>query len=138
MAHPIGSILAIIPVTNPTSTLMFKVLIALKTRNPIILSFPRRAKKVCSHIAKLLQKRAIELGAPKYAIQWIVEENRDIVSSIMKDERLALILATGGKKLVNSAYSSGTPALGVGPGNVPVLIEESADIESLWSRKIWI
>jgi acetaldehyde dehydrogenase/alcohol dehydrogenase len=129
IAHPLGPILGIIPVTNPTSTLMFKVLIALKTRNPIILSFPKRAKRVCTHLARILQSEARRLGSPKDAIQWVSEDDRDIVTSIMRDERLALILATGGKNLVNTAYSSGTPALGVGPANVPVFIDESADIE---------
>jgi len=129
IAHPLGSILAIIPVTNPTSTLMFKILIALKTRNSIILSLPVRAKGVCSYVAEWLYMVALESGAPKNVIQWVSTPNREMTRLIMKDERLALILATGGKGLVNAAYSSGTPALGVGPGNVPVFIEESSDID---------
>ena len=128
IAHPLGPILAIVPVTNPTSTLMFKIIIALKTRNPIILSLPQRAKSVCSYVAKKLYDEALKAGLPKDAIQWVSTPNREVTRLIMKDERLALILATGGKGLVSAAYSSGTPALGVGPGNVPVLIEESSDI----------
>jgi acetaldehyde dehydrogenase/alcohol dehydrogenase len=129
IAHPLGPILAIVPVTNPTSTLMFKIIIALKTRNPIILSLPQRAKNVCSHVAEKLYEEALKEGVPKNSIQWVSTPNREMTRLIMKDERLALILATGGKGLVSAAYSSGTPALGVGPGNVPVLIEESSDIE---------
>jgi len=129
IAHPLGPILAIVPVTNPTSTLMFKIIIALKTRNPIILSLPQRAKRVCSHVAEKLYEEALKAGLPKDAIQWVSTPNREMTRLIMKDARLALILATGGKGLVSAAYSSGTPALGVGPGNVPVLIEESSDIE---------
>jgi len=129
IAHPLGPILAIIPVTNPTSTLMFKILIALKTRNPIIISLPFRAKKVCSYVAKKLLEVAIETGAPKNVIQWVSTPNREMTRLMMRDNRLALILATGGKSLVTAAYSSGTPALGVGPGNVPVLIDSSFDIK---------
>lgn len=129
IAHPLGTILAIVPTTNPTSTLMFKILISLKTRNPIILSLPIKAKGVCTYVAKKLYKVALEAGAPENSIQWVSSPNREKTRLIMENNRLALILATGGKSLVNAAYSSGTPALGVGPGNVPVLIEESANID---------
>ena len=129
VAQPIGPILAIVPSTNPSSTVMFKILIALKTRNPIIISSPTRAKGVCSYTAELLYKAALKAGAPKDCIQWTKDSNREQTQRLMKDKRLALILATGGESLVNAAYSSGTPALGVGPGNVPALIENSFNTE---------
>ena len=108
---------------------MFKILIALKTRNPIIISSPARAKGVCSYVAELLYKAALKAGAPKDCIQWTKGSTREETQKLMRDRRLALILATGGESLVNAAYSSGTPALGVGPGNVPVLIESSFNTE---------
>ncbi len=129
VAQPVGPILAIVPSTNPSSTVMFKILIALKTRNPIIISSPNKAKNVCSYTAELLYKAALKAGAPKYCIQWTKDSNREQTKRLMSDKRLALILATGGKSLVNAAYSSGIPALGVGPGNVPVLIENSFNTE---------
>jgi len=129
VAQPVGPILAIVPSTNPSSTVMFKILIALKTRNPIIISSPARAKGVCSYVAELLYKAALKAGAPKDCIQWTKGSTREETQKLMRDKRLALILATGGESLVNAAYSSGTPALGVGPGNVPVLIESSFNTE---------
>ena len=129
VAHPIGTILALVPSTNPTSTVMFKILIALKTRNPIIISLPALAQGVCRYTAELLYKTALKAGAPKECIQWTEHSTKENTRRLMSDKRLALILATGGKSLVNAAYSSGTPALGVGPGNVPVLIENSFNIE---------
>ena len=128
IAQPIGPILGIIPSTNPTSTVMFKILIALKTRNPIILSFNPKAQGCCSEAARILYEAALKEDAPEECIQWIDNPCRAKTSVLMPDRRLALILATGGEGLVHSAYSSGTPALGVGPGNVPVFIEDSADI----------
>ncbi len=128
IAQPLGPILAIIPSTNPTSTVMFKILISLKTRNPIILSLPRRAENCCVATAELMYEAALKEDAPEDCIQWVKDSNRDKTNAIMTDRRLALILATGGEGLVHAAYSSGTPALGVGPGNVPVYIERSADI----------
>lgn len=128
IAQPIGPILGIIPSTNPTSTVMFKILIALKTRNPIILSFNPRAQSCCSETARILYEAALKEDAPEDCIQWVKNPCRAKTSVLMPDKRLALILATGGEGLVHSAYSSGTPALGVGPGNVPVFIEDSADI----------
>ena len=130
IAQPIGPILAIVPVTNPTSTVMFKILIALKTRNPIIISSPKLAKNVCIATAELLYEAALKVGAPKNCIQWVNEPNREIITKLMSDKRLSCILATGGNSLVSAAYSSGTPSLGVGAGNVPVLIEDSFDIET--------
>ncbi len=129
IAQPIGPILGIIPSTNPTSTVMFKILIALKTRNPIILSFNPRAENCCSEAARIMYEAALKEDAPEDCIQWIHNPCRAKTGLLMSDKRLALILATGGEGLVHSAYSSGTPALGVGPGNVPVFIEDSADIK---------
>ncbi len=128
IAQPVGTVLALIPVTNPTSTVMFKILIALKTRNPILISLPSMAQNVCAYTAEILYNAAIKAGAPKNCIQWVKNPDRETTRMLMKDRRVAMILATGSDGLVNAAYSSGTPALGVGSGNVPVLIENSADI----------
>lgn len=128
IAQPIGPIFSIIPVTNPTSTVMFKILISLKSRNPIIISPPRKAPKACSETVKICYDAAIAAGAPEDCIQILPETNRDLTHAFMVHPKTALILATGGTGLVHAAYSSGNPALGVGPGNVPVFIDRSADI----------
>jgi len=128
VAQPMGPILAVVPVTNPTSTTMFKILISLKTRNPVIISPHRRASGCCAEAARICYEAALEAGAPEDCIQWVTEGSRELTHELMTHPRLALILATGGTGLVSAAYSSGTPALGVGPGNVPVFIESSADI----------
>ena len=127
IAQPLGPIFAIIPVTNPTSTAMFKILISLKTRNPIIISPARRALKCCAEAARISYEAALRADAPEDCIQWLAESSRDLTQAIMGHPKLALILATGGGGLVKAAYSSGTPAIGVGPGNVPVFIDRSAD-----------
>ena len=128
IAQPVGPILGIIPVTNPTSTAIFKILIALKTRNPIILSPSRKAKRCSDATARICYEAAIEADAPEHCIQWLSDCSRELTQAIMSHPSLALILATGGSGLVKSAYSSGTPTIGVGAGNVPVYIERSADI----------
>ena len=128
IAQPLGPVLAVIPVTNPTSTTIFKTLICLKTRNPIIISPHGRAIGCCAETARLCYEAALEEGAPEDCIQWITQPGRDLTHALMTHPHLALILATGGTGLVQAAYSSGTPAIGVGPGNVPVYIEKSADI----------
>jgi len=128
IAQPLGPIFAMIPVTNPTSTAIYKVLISLKTRNPIIISPHRRAMNCCRETAEICYQAALEAGAPDDCIQIITEHSRDLTHALMSNQRLALILATGGTGLVHAAYSSGNPALGVGPGNVPVFIDKSADI----------
>ena len=128
IAQPVGPILAIIPVTNPTSTAIFKILIALKTRNPIILSPSRKAKRCSNEAAQICYRAALEADAPEDCIQWLSDCSREMTQAMMSHESLALILATGGAGLVKSAYSSGTPTIGVGAGNVPVCIEQSADI----------
>ncbi|MFP4472109.1 MAG: aldehyde dehydrogenase family protein [Bacteroidales bacterium] len=128
IAQPLGPIFGIIPVTNPTSTIMFKILISLKSRNPIIISPPRKAPESCGETVKICYEAALEAGAPEDCIQIVPETNRELTHEFMIHPRVALILATGGTGLVHAAYSSGNPALGVGPGNVPVFIDQSADI----------
>lgn len=128
IAQPLGPVFAVIPVTNPTSTVMFKILIALKSRNPIIISPPRRAIESCHKAVSICYQAALEAGVPEDCIQILPETNRELTHEMMIHPQLALILATGGTGLVHAAYSSGNPALGVGPGNVPVFIDQSADI----------
>jgi len=128
IAQPLGPIFAIIPVTNPTSTVFNKILISLKTRNPIIISAHRNAVNSCTETVRICYKAALEAGAPDDCIQIIEEHSRELTHEIMIHDQLALILATGGTGLVHAAYSSGNPAIGVGPGNVPVFIDKSADI----------
>ena len=129
MAEPVGVIAGVIPITNPTSTVIFKALISLKTRNPIIFAFPKYAQKCCVETAKLLKAAAIKAGAPGNCIQWIEIPSHEAFQTLMKHPKISLILATGGPNLVKAAYSSGKPALGVGAGNVPCYIEKSANIK---------
>ncbi len=128
IAQPLGPILAVIPVTNPTSTVMFKILICLKSRNPIIISSHRGASKSCAEAVRICYEAALSAGAPEDCIQMISSGSREFTQIMMAHSKIALILATGGTGLVKAAYSSGNPAIGVGPGNVPVFIDESADI----------
>jgi len=128
IAQPMGPILAIIPVTNPTSTTIFKILIALKSRNPIIICPSKKAIKSCSETAEICYNAALAAGAPEGCIQWLTTVTREQTAELMSHNSLSMILATGGSGLVKSAYSSGTPSIGVGAGNVPVFIEASADI----------
>jgi acetaldehyde dehydrogenase / alcohol dehydrogenase len=128
IAQPLGPVFAVTPVTNPTSTVFFKILICLKTRNPIIISAHRGAANCCTESVRIAYEAAIAAGAPEDCIQIITSGSRELTQKIMSHPRLALILATGGTGLVKAAYSSGNPAIGVGPGNVPVFIDESADI----------
>ena len=128
IAQPMGPILAIVPVTNPTSTAIFKIMIAMKTRNPIIISPSRKAKNCTDETARICYEAAMAVDAPEHCIQWLTESSRELTQAIMSHHSLALILATGGTGLVQSAYSSGTPTIGVGAGNVPVYIERSADV----------
>ena len=126
IAAPIGVVAAVIPTTNPTSTAIFKILISLKTRNGIIISPHPRAKKSTIETAKLLLKAAVDAGAPKDIIGWIDVPSLDLTTLLMK--KSDIILATGGPGMVKSAYSSGTPSIGVGAGNTPAIIDESANI----------
>ena len=124
--EPVGVIAAVIPTTNPTSTVIFKTLAALKTRNGIIISPHPRAKKSTIEAAKVVLEAAIEAGAPEYIISWIDVPSLDLTNLLMQSADI--ILATGGPGMVKAAYSSGKPALGVGAGNVPAVIDDSADI----------
>ncbi len=128
IAQPLGPIFAVTPVTNPTSTAIYKILICLKTRNPIIISAHRNAARSTGEAARICYQAALAAGAPEDCIQMIPAGSRDFTQMVMAHPRVALILATGGTGLVKAAYSSGNPAIGVGPGNVPVFIDESADI----------
>lgn len=128
IAQPIGPIFAVTPVTNPTSTVLFKILIALKSRNPIIIRPHGAAKKCSIAAAEICYDAALKAGAPEHCIQWIRFSTREETLALMGHKRTALVLATGSVGLVKAAYSSGNPALGVGPGNVPVYFGKSADI----------
>ena len=126
IAEPIGVIAAVIPTTNPTSTAIFKCLLALKTRNAIIISPHPRAKNCTIEAAKLVLEAAVKAGAPEGIIDWIDVPSLELTNTVMKEADI--ILATGGPGMVKAAYSSGKPALGVGAGNTPAIIDESADI----------
>ena len=127
IAEPIGVIAAVIPTTNPTSTAIFKTLIALKTRNAIIISPHPRAKKCTIEAAKIVLEAAVKAGAPEGIIAWIDVPSLELTNTVMKEADI--ILATGGPGMVKAAYSSGKPALGVGAGNTPAVIDDSADIK---------
>ena len=129
IAEPLGVIAGVVPTTNPTSTAIFKTLIALKTRNGIIFSPHPRAKKCTVETARILLKAAEDAGAPKGIIGWIEDPTIEATQHLMSHEGINLILATGGPGMVKAAYSSGKPALGVGAGNTPAVIDETADIQ---------
>ena len=127
VAEPIGLVAAVIPTTNPTSTAIFKTLICLKTRNAIIIS-PHPSAKACTiEAAKVVLDAAVKAGAPEGIIGWIDVPSLELTNQVMRDSDI--ILATGGPGMVKAAYSSGKPALGVGPGNTPVIIDDTADIK---------
>lgn len=126
IAEPIGVIAAVIPTTNPTSTAIFKTLLALKTRNGIIISPHPRAKKSTIESAKIVLEAAVSAGAPEDIISWIDVPSLDMTNLVMREADI--ILATGGPGMVRAAYSSGKPALGVGAGNTPAIIDDSADV----------
>jgi len=129
VAEPLGVVAGVIPTTNPTSTAIFKSLIALKTRNAIIFSPHPRAKKCTIEAAKLVLKAAVEAGAPEDIIGWIDVPSIELTNVLMTHNSIDCILATGGPGMVKAAYSSGNPALGVGPGNTSAVIDETADIK---------
>jgi len=129
IAEPVGVIAAVLPTTNPISTLVHNALIALKTRNAIIFCPHPRAKKCSYKAAEILHRAAVEAGAPEGIIRCIKEPSIEVAQRLMSHPDVSLVIATGGKSLVKAAYSSGNPALGVGPGNVPVFIDETADIK---------
>lgn len=129
MAEPMGIVCGIVPTTNPTSTAIFKALICLKTRNAIIFSAHPRAKACTIEAARIIRDAAVAAGAPKDIIGWIDEPSIELSNTLMKHEDIAIILATGGTGMVKAAYSSGNPAVGVGAGNTPVVVDETADLK---------
>ncbi|PKM80111.1 MAG: bifunctional acetaldehyde-CoA/alcohol dehydrogenase [Firmicutes bacterium HGW-Firmicutes-14] len=129
VAEPVGVIAGVTPVTNPTSTTLFKCLISIKTRNPIIFGFHPGAQMCSAAAAETMLKAAVEAGAPENCISWIDNPSLEATQYLMAHPGVATILATGGSSMVKAAYSTGKPALGVGPGNVPCYIEKTADIE---------
>ena len=126
IAEPVGVVGAVVPTTNPTSTAIFKCLICLKTRNAILLSPHPRAKACTIAAAKIVLEAAVKAGAPEGIIDWIEEPSIELSNELMKSADV--ILATGGPGMVRAAYSSGKPAIGVGPGNDPVIMDSSCDI----------
>lgn len=130
VADPVGVICAITPVTNPTSTTIFKSLIALKTRNPIVFAFHPNAQNSSKEAARIIKEAAIKSGAPKNCISWIEHPSLENTNKLMNHPGVATILATGGNAMVKAAYSCGKPALGVGAGNVPAYIEKTANIKT--------
>lgn len=129
IADPFGVVAAITPVTNPTSTTMFKSLIALKGRNAICLAFHPKAQKCSVEAARIMAEAAISAGASEGCIQWVEAPSIEATDALMTHPDVDIIIATGGGAMVKAAYSSGHPALGVGPGNVPVFIEKTAKLE---------
>ena len=128
IAEPVGVICGVTPTTNPTSTAIFKALISLKTRNPIVFGFHPSAQESSAHAAKIVYDAAVKAGAPENCIQWISQPSIAATNALMNHDGISTILATGGNAMVRAAYSCGKPALGVGAGNVPAYIEKSADI----------
>jgi acyl-CoA reductase-like NAD-dependent aldehyde dehydrogenase len=129
IASPVGVIVGLIPATHPVATFIFKVLIAIKGRNAIILSPSRRARAVSEHVGGLIQQALGKAGAPTDLVQWLGgDSNRHTTAALMSHRGVGLILATGGQAMVRAAYASGTPAIGVGPGNAPALISADADL----------
>ena len=129
IAEPVGIIAGVTPVTNPTSTTMFKSIIAAKTRNVIIFGFHPSAQKCSVRAAEIMKEAAVKAGAPENCILWIPEPSVEATSELMHHPGVNLILATGGTGMVKNAYSCGKPALGVGPGNVPCIIEKTARLK---------
>ena len=128
IAEPVGVICGITPVTNPTSTVLCKSLICLKTRNPIIFAFHPGAQSSSAEAARIMKEAAESAGAPKDCIQWIETPSMEATTALMNHPGVATILATGGNAMVKAAYSCGKPAMGVGAGNVPAYMHKSCDI----------
>ena len=129
IAEPVGIVAGVTPVTNPTSTTMFKSIICAKTRNPIIFGFHPSSQKCSAEAARILRDAAVAAGAPEHCIQWVEFPSIEATNALMNHPNVSMILATGGSGMVRAAYSSGKPALGVGPGNVPCFIEKTANVE---------
>ncbi|WP_449342379.1 aldehyde dehydrogenase family protein, partial [Streptomyces aurantiogriseus] len=128
VAEPVGVVCAITPVTNPTSTTIFKALMALKTRNPIVFAFHPSAQRCSAEAARIVRDAALAAGAPEHCVQWIETPSIEATGTLMHHPGVALILATGGNAMVKAAYSAGKPALGVGAGNVPAYVHKSAKL----------
>ncbi|MCX5336736.1 bifunctional acetaldehyde-CoA/alcohol dehydrogenase [Streptomyces sp. NBC_00140] len=128
IAEPVGVVCAITPVTNPTSTTIFKALMALKTRNPVVFAFHPSAQRCSAEAARVVRDAAIAAGAPEHCVQWIETPSIEATDTLMHHPGVALILATGGNTMVKAAYSAGKPALGVGAGNVPAYVHKSAKL----------
>jgi acyl-CoA reductase-like NAD-dependent aldehyde dehydrogenase len=134
--RPAGVVLALTPSTNPVATVFFKVLLSLMTRNAVVVSPHPMAKECCHDAAQLLARAAVEAGAPDGIVQSIAEPTIPLVEALMGDARTNVILATGGTGVVRAAYGSGNPAIGVGPGNVPVLVDATADVRAAAQRLV--
>jgi acetaldehyde dehydrogenase/alcohol dehydrogenase len=132
--RPAGVVLALTPSTNPVATVYFKVLLALMTRNAVVVSPHPMAKRVCADAARVLGAAAESAGAPAGVVQVVTEPTIPLIDALMTDERTSVIVATGGNAVVRAAYRSGNPALGVGPGNVPVLVDATADLRAAAAR----
>ncbi|MFJ4483654.1 bifunctional acetaldehyde-CoA/alcohol dehydrogenase [Streptomyces longwoodensis] len=128
IAEPVGVVAAVTPVTNPTSTTVFKALLALKTRNPVIFAFHPSAQRCSAEAARIVRDAAVAAGAPEHCVQWIEAPSVEATRTLMRHAGVSLILATGGNAMVKAAYSAGKPALGVGAGNVPAYVHRSADL----------
>lgn len=132
--RPAGVVLALTPSTNPVASVFFKVILALMTRNAVVISPHPMARECCHDAATRLARAAVDAGAPDGTVQCVADPTIPLVESLMADERTNVILATGGTGMVRAAYGSGNPAIGVGPGNVPVLVDESADLRAAARR----
>ncbi|MGW3445478.1 bifunctional acetaldehyde-CoA/alcohol dehydrogenase [Streptomyces sp. NPDC001076] len=128
VAEPVGVVCAVTPVTNPTSTTVFKALMALKTRNPVVFAFHPSAQRCSAEAARVVRDAAVAAGAPEHCVQWIETPSVEATGALMRHPGVSLILATGGNAMVRAAYSAGKPALGVGAGNVPAYVHHSADL----------
>ncbi|QYX75272.1 bifunctional acetaldehyde-CoA/alcohol dehydrogenase [Streptomyces akebiae] len=128
IAEPVGVVCAVTPVTNPTSTTIFKALMALKTRNPIVFAFHPSAQRCSAEAARVVRDAAVAAGAPEHCVQWIETPSVEATGMLMRHPGVSLILATGGNSMVKAAYSAGKPALGVGAGNVPAYVHRSAEL----------
>jgi acetaldehyde dehydrogenase/alcohol dehydrogenase len=134
LPRPAGVVLAVTPTTNPVASVYFKVLLSLMTRNAVVVAPHPRAKECCTDAARALGRAAEAAGAPKGVVQVVDEPSIPLMDALMTDERTDVIVATGGTAVVRAAYSSGNPALGVGPGNVPILVDATADLRAAASR----
>lgn len=128
IAEPVGVVCAVTPVTNPTSTTIFKALMALKTRNPVVFAFHPSAQRSSAEAARIVCEAAVAAGAPKHCVQWIETPSIEATGALMHHPGVSLILATGGNAMVKAAYSAGKPALGVGAMNVPAYVHKSAKL----------